>query len=101
MVGILSERDVIRRAIGQMRPTGQTRVDQIMTPDPQTVDKSVSLSEAMRIMLEGRFRHLPVMDSGAVVAMLSMREIPTEHRLMVERYADSASERIQVAGMAN
>ncbi|SFC96773.1 CBS domain-containing protein [Tropicimonas isoalkanivorans] len=86
LVGILSENDVIRRAIAQGRPTSETAVDQIMTPDPVTVDQSVSLSDAMQIMLRGAFRHLPVMAAGRPVNMLSMRDIPTEYRLMVECY---------------
>ncbi len=68
--------------------TETTHVQEIMTGNPQTVETSVSLSDAMRTMLRGRFRHLPVTDGGAVVAMLSMRDIPTEYRLMVERYEE-------------
>ncbi|MFD0978078.1 CBS domain-containing protein [Tropicimonas aquimaris] len=88
LVGIISERDVIRRAIGRRRPTAETQVEEIMTREPTTVDLSVSLSDAMRLMIKGKFRHLPVTDQGRVVAMLSMRDIPTEYRLMVERYEE-------------
>lgn len=88
LVGILSERDVIRRCICKGRPTAETRVEEIMTAKPVTVEKTTSLSDAMRGMLAGKFRHLPVTEAGRVIAMLSMRDIPTEYRLMVERFEE-------------
>ena len=39
-------------------------------------------------MLDGHFRHLPVMQAAQVVGMISMRDIPTEYRLMRQRYTE-------------
>lgn len=87
--GTLSERDVICRCDAKGAPAELMRVDAIMTPKPNTVAPHRSLADAMRIMLEGGFRHLPVVEAGGdVMGMVSMRDIPTEYRLMVERYND-------------
>lgn len=95
LVGILSERDVIRRCIASDRMTAETRVSEVMTPDPVTVRPTASLADAQTRMLEGRFRHLPVVDSADTpIGMLSMRDIPTEYRLMVERFREYRGESV-------
>ncbi|MBN9888637.1 CBS domain-containing protein [Salipiger abyssi] len=89
LVGILSERDVLRRCVSARRPVSKTRVEEIMTTDPVTVRRRDSLAEAQTRMSEGGFRHLPVVTAeGVPVGMVSMRDIPTEYRLMVERFRD-------------
>ncbi|MBF9032310.1 CBS domain-containing protein [Rhodobacterales bacterium HKCCE3408] len=89
LVGIISERDVIRN---WTRVTGNAeviRVADIMTPDPQTISLTDSLADALSRMKRGGFRHLPVMQDGRPVAMISFRDIPTEYRLMHERFAEA------------
>ncbi|WP_108258075.1 CBS domain-containing protein [Mangrovicoccus ximenensis] len=88
LVGIVSEHDVIARAICAERPTTETPVAAIMTADPRCIDVSASLAEAMRIMTDGDFRHLPVMLGRELVGILSMRDIPTQYRLLVERFSE-------------
>lgn len=88
LVGILSERDVIRKCIAGGRRTDETRVADIMTPSPVTVRSDTKVADAMEAMVTGGFRHLPVVDDGRVVGMLSMRDIPTEYRLMFERFSE-------------
>ncbi|TNF20272.1 MAG: CBS domain-containing protein [Rhodobacteraceae bacterium] len=86
LVGILSERDIIRRVVAEGRRTDGMVVAQVMTPDPRTVSPRASLADALMVMLEGGFRHLPVVDGGKLVAMLSIRDIPTEYRQRTRRY---------------
>ncbi|SIO39871.1 CBS domain-containing protein [Rhodovulum sp. ES.010] len=86
LVGILTERDVIRRAVCRGLAMDGTSVGRVMTPDPATADIDESLSDAQTIMMAGRFRHLPVLDAGRPVGMLSFRDVPAEYRVMVERY---------------
>lgn len=88
LVGVLSERDVIRKCLAMGRRTDDTTVGDIMTPDPVTIDAAAPLATAMGAMVSGGFRHLPVMRNGAAVGMLSMRDIPTEYRLMFERFQE-------------
>lgn len=88
LLGILSERDVIRRAIVAGMRMDETLVSEVMTADPKCIDADDSLADAMEMMIKGKFRHLPVLENGAVLGVLSMREIPTEYRLMYERYLE-------------
>lgn len=88
LAGILSERDMLRQTICRERPMDGTRVADVMTADPQTVDIDATLSDAQARMVEGGFRHLPVTENGRPVGMLSFRDLSTEYRMMYERYAE-------------
>ncbi|MGB0658744.1 MAG: cyclic nucleotide-binding/CBS domain-containing protein [Mangrovicoccus sp.] len=88
LVGILGEHDVIARAICANRPTRETAIREIMTHHPKTVSSTASLAEAMKIMGDGGFRHLPVIGDEALLGILSMRDIPTQYRLLVERFQE-------------
>jgi CBS domain-containing protein len=50
-----------------------------MTADPQTIDVEDTVDHALHLMLEGGFRHLPVMQRGQLVGIISIRDIPPEH----------------------
>ncbi|MCA8878860.1 MAG: CBS domain-containing protein [Rhodobacteraceae bacterium] len=88
LVGILSEKDVICKCIAGDRRSDETRVADIMTPDPITIGADARLADAMDLMVKNGFRHLPVMDGSRVLGILSMRDIPTEYRLMFERFTE-------------
>lgn len=74
LVGILTERDVVRAMSGAfdapMRP-----VIEWMTKNPTTAGPETPVKEALRIMVDGGFRHLPVQQGDQVVGMVSMRDI--------------------------
>lgn len=98
LIGILSERDLIRRCFAQGKSADATRVTEVMTPDPVTLRRSASLAEALSCMLDGGFRHLPILDgAGEICGMISIRDIPTEYRLLVERSRGDAGERDEAA----
>lgn len=86
--GILSERDVIRRCIAQDADPATTLVDAVMTRDPETVEAGAGLADAIARMEAGQFRHLPVMKDGTCIGILSIRDIPTEYRMMYERFRE-------------
>jgi CBS domain-containing protein len=75
LVGIISERDYARKVILKNRSSHDTPVGDIMTASPMTVGPQDTIRRCMEIMTEGRFRHLPVMDSGHVVGMLSIGDL--------------------------
>jgi CBS domain-containing protein len=76
LVGILSERDIVARVVVKGRDPDKTLVSEIMTSDVRTVSEGASLLSALEVMHEGRFRHLPVVDSsGKVIGMLSVRDV--------------------------
>jgi len=78
LIGIFTERDVVTRVVAAGRDMDRTQVEEVMTRRPETVSIDCSLTEALEVMLHGRFRHLPVMANGEVVGVISMRDIPIE-----------------------
>ena len=75
LVGIVSERDYIRKVIVKERSSKDTPVSDIMTKQVLTVNPSHSITECMRIMTERRVRHLPVLEETKLVGILSMRDV--------------------------
>lgn len=73
LVGVISERDILRH-VGAGRPTDDLVRDR-MTRHVQTASATTDLPEAMAVMVDGRFRHLPIVDDGRVVGLVSMRDL--------------------------
>ena len=78
LVGILSERDHTRKVILKGRAADSTRVEEIMTANVVTVSPRTKDRECMAIMTERNIRHLPVVDNGVVVGMVSIRDIVSD-----------------------
>ncbi len=77
LVGALSERDCARSVL--TRPFGEAaRVADIMVRTVVTVGLSHTFAECLRLMHQSRIRHLPVVESGAVLAVLSIRDLMSE-----------------------
>jgi CBS domain-containing protein len=74
MIGILTERDVMRAVAGRVH-SAEARVREWMTSDPVTVSEQTSVEEAGRIMLENGFRHLPVVEGERAVGIISIRDL--------------------------
>ena len=72
MIGILTERDMLRAMAGRVH-TSEARVREWMTEDPITVPPETTLDEASQLMLDKNFRHLPVVEGGRVVGVVSLR----------------------------
>ena len=88
LVGVVSERDIARGVILHRRML----VREIMTIRAQTVTADTKLPECMELMHRGRFRHLPVVTGGAVVGVLSLRDLTASlierHELLLRRLHD-------------
>jgi CBS domain-containing protein len=74
LLGIVTERDVLKAA-ATGRPFDSTPVSEVMSKDLATVSPGTSLREAAALMAERWIRHLPVVDGGRVVGMLSQRDL--------------------------
>lgn len=74
LVGILTERDVLRAAAQARDLTGDP-VRNWMTPDPVSATSDTDTEDAERTMLSRGFRHLPVVDGGAVTGIVSLRDL--------------------------
>ena len=75
LLGIISERDYARKVILKNRSSHDTPVGDIMTKNPVTVTPDATVHHCMEMMTEGRFRHLPVVDKGRVIGMLSIGDL--------------------------
>jgi CBS domain-containing protein len=73
LVGILTERDVLRAVAGGIRE--DTVVADWMTPDPETMEPDEPIRQAAVLMIHGGFRHLPIVEGERVVGMLSIRDL--------------------------
>ncbi len=72
MLGIFSERDYARKVILKGRSSKETLISELMTRVMFTVDNSKSMHDCMKIMTDNHIRHLPVLDNGAVVGIVTI-----------------------------
>ena len=75
LVGILSERDYTRKVVLNNRNSRETPVNEIMTRDVKTVTPSQTVDECMVIMSDYHIRHLPVVENGEPVGILSIMDV--------------------------
>ena len=75
LVGILSERDYARKVILKGKSSKQTPVDDIMTKDVLFARPEQNIEECMAIMTDKHIRHLPVIEEGKVVGMVSIGDL--------------------------
>lgn len=104
LVGMLSERDVIKRSVIVYRPSTETLVSQIMTPDPCWLPPEAKPREASDLMRTRKFRHLPICEGRHVIGIVSLRDFdargnpiaasnqPTALRRFAARVAGSSSQ---------
>ena len=71
--GILTERDVLKAVAGGLEPNACVR--DWMTRHPETIESDDSTDQAAALMIHGGFRHLPVVDEGRTVGILSIRDL--------------------------
>jgi CBS domain-containing protein len=77
LIGIFTERDTVR-AISQSYDAPTHEISSWMTRDPKTVSPDADAEDALRTMLDSGFRHLPVVERGEVIGMVSMRDLAAE-----------------------
>jgi CBS domain-containing protein len=86
--GLLSERDVLTRVVGSGREPGATRVGDVATRDVVTIDINAPLKPVLQLFREKGFRHLPVVEGGKPVGILSTRDFLAYLVEGLERYID-------------
>lgn len=75
LVGIFSERDLMKRVVAEGRDPRSTCLAEVMTDDPLTVSMQDELEACMTLMRRHNFRHLPVCHEGQLVGIVSLRDI--------------------------
>lgn len=75
VVGIFSERDLMRRVVAEGRDPRATCMAEVMTEDPMAVGTAEDIETCMTLMRRHGFRHLPVCHEGHLIGMVSLRDI--------------------------
>jgi CBS domain-containing protein len=75
MLGIISERDIVGGMANQGQGTTQLSVERLMTRDLVTVTPQMRVTEAMELMTRHRVRHLPVIEGGQLVGIVSIGDL--------------------------
>lgn len=71
LIGIFTERDALFRVLAEDRDSHSTRVADVMTRNPQSIHPDKQFAEALQLMHTGRFRHVPVVENGRAIGMVS------------------------------
>jgi CBS domain-containing protein len=79
LVGIFTERDTVK-AISQAHDAPTHEICSWMTRDPKTVSPDLDVDDALKLMLDNNFRHLPVVEREQVIGMISMRDLAAEQK---------------------
>ncbi|MGE5465861.1 MAG: CBS domain-containing protein [Ignavibacteria bacterium] len=89
IVGIMSERDIARKLVQADRPARTTKVSDIMTSPVMYVETTNTNEECMALMTDNRLRHLPVLQRGKLVGLISIgdlvKDVISEQQFIIEQ----------------
>ncbi len=77
LVGIFSERDIMKRVVAEARDPRTTKISDIMTKGPVTVTPETTVEECMVLMRDHNCRHLPICQDNALWGLISLRDVLT------------------------
>lgn len=83
LIGILTERDIIKRAIGPGSDLARTQVGKAMAPDPMTIDVACSVTDALDLLTRTDSRYLLAMDGHKLAGILSIRDLYAEVQRLI------------------
>jgi CBS domain-containing protein len=98
LLGLVSERDIIHALAANGARALEMTAAQLMTHGPQCATPETTITEAMEMMTEGRFRHLPVLDHGELVGIVSIGDVVKARIMQQAQEVDSL--KAYVAGAA-
>ena len=86
LVGIFTERDALNKVLAAGLEPGRTKVSVVMTKDPYSIPPTTTVGEAMELVTKRRFRHLPIVKNGKVLAVISSGDLT--HWLVKEQVGE-------------
>ena len=86
LVGIFTERDALNKVLAAGLDPGKTKVCDVMTKDPYSIPPTTTVGEAMELVTKRRFRHLPIVKNGKVLAVISSGDLT--HWLVKEQVGE-------------
>jgi CBS domain-containing protein len=92
LVGVFTERDVLRRVVGGRMDPARTQVSDVMTRELVVLRLTSTVGDAMAVVSEKRIRHLPVVDEGQVVGVISAGDLNHwlvgDHQVKIDQLVD-------------
>ncbi|MAE44751.1 MAG: CBS domain-containing protein [Magnetovibrio sp.] len=85
LIGIVTERDLTRRVLAKGLDAKETRLEEVMTKNPDTLAPDDLPADALELMRKRRYRHLPVAVDGRAVAMVSVRDLYKATKKILEK----------------
>jgi CBS domain-containing protein len=71
LAGIFTGRDAVSRVLAEGRDVVRTKLSEVMSPKPRTMAPGATAIDALHLMQDGNFRHVPVVDGGRIVGIVS------------------------------
>ncbi len=88
LAGIFTERDALNRVLAEGRDPDSTLLSEVMTRDPVTLSPQTAATQALRLMGEIGFRHLPVVEDDEVYGIISLRDFVGVELHLAAKWAD-------------
>jgi len=95
LIGIFTERDALNKVLAGGLDPGKTKVSEVMTPDPYCIPPTTTVGDAMVSITKRRVRHLPIVDNGEVLAVVSSGDLT--HWLVQDQMGE-VKELVDLAG---
>ena len=86
--GIFTERDMVNRVVAESRDPDKATLADVMTANPDTIAPTTTAIDALRLMNDGGYRHLPLVENGRVVGIVSRRDFPGDEKARLDDESD-------------
>jgi len=86
--GIFTEQDIVRRVVAERRDPDKVTLVEVMTPHPDTISSADQALRGLQMMEDGCYRHLPVIDHGRLVGLISRTDFLGEEKTELESERD-------------
>ncbi len=74
-VGMATERDILQRVVAEMRNPSEVKMKEIMSKPLITINANMPIVEAIRVMQKNNIRHLPIMEEGELIGIVTQRDL--------------------------